>query len=404
MDDLAQRIAALPPEKLALLERRLNQRLGQTGDAVRTAGGGNNGPAPFTDARQETAGRSSDLPQVERVLEPEHLRPDAFAPSHNTPPKPDGEGEYAAPPPRDGPPSGAEEMFVAPFTEAGKAVSGDGLGDAAGGSPNGHDAGMRMAEVDRLSDEDVNAFLSHLSSVGAAAEASPQNGRAAVSDQSPPEEANAGPITSMGRGESHDLLANLDQLSDEEVDSFLDNMFTEEEIEKAYSAINSPLWAQGWPERTAVRPPEPVSRTRPDSSSAVRFTAMSWAGAEARGLFEQAHLTYTLSLQAAGWNAQREIAEAHLTHMQAAREVFTNGGGQDLLDEAAKNYTLALQEARVRRLADAGEAYLKYVEEVQSLWVQLDVEVIDPVSLRAISHGMALVAHSASSNLGWFHM
>jgi FkbM family methyltransferase len=67
MIDLAQRIAALPPEKLALLERRLSKHLGQTGNAAPPSTGGN-GPARLADASTESADRPPDLKLIEQVL------------------------------------------------------------------------------------------------------------------------------------------------------------------------------------------------------------------------------------------------------------------------------------------------------------------------------------------------
>jgi FkbM family methyltransferase len=68
MSDLAQRIAALSPEKLALLERRLKPPSGQSGDLARPDTNGNGAPAARAGQPSDARFSDDELGEIEAVL------------------------------------------------------------------------------------------------------------------------------------------------------------------------------------------------------------------------------------------------------------------------------------------------------------------------------------------------
>lgn len=346
MTDLAQRIAALAPEKLALLERRLSERLGRAGNATLppAGGSGGNGDSRPTDADAESTDRAAGL-------------------------KPND-------------------------------------GDTAAGIPlNGNHHGRSLPEVDRFSDEDVNLFLTHLNTAESAAE-SPSGVRpapdAAAPDQASPEAYDASTITRIGRGEQYDLLTNIDQLFDEEVDAFITNMFTEREIADALSALRAPTPALNHRAPAAARTPAADdSRTRSTSGEyrAEGLASTFTAGADVARLFEQAYLAYARLLQEVGLESQWKAAEAHHAYAWDTREILMQGGDQDLHDEAAQNYARSLEEARAESRRRFEDAYLNYLEEIREVWLQLDAATVGPDSLAAVGRGMAMAANLAAETI-----
>jgi FkbM family methyltransferase len=413
-----------------------------------------------------------DVRQFAAERLPERLQPAALTLLHTLPLQPDGEVDHRALPPPEGPPSAAERAFVAPRTPGEQELaklwaevlnseeigidddffaSGGNWAQATqlisrirqvfgvefsprdmpreatvanlaaviagrqSGSPDadltrgGNHQGRALLEVDRFSDEDVNSFLSHLDTAEAAPEPSAAARQAAPETDSP-RAYDTGPITRIGDDEQYDLLSNLDRLADEEVDSFLANIFTEEEVADAVAFLRSsaaapdraaragalPSAAHGSPNRAA----EPRVRTNSDATRVREIASTLSEGADVARLFELAYLTYARAVQEIGLEAHWETAEAYHAYSWDTHEVLRQGGDRSLLDEASQDYALSLEEADARSRLRFEEAYLNYLEEVREVWLRPGAEAVGPGSLAAIGRGMAMAANLAAGTLG----
>ncbi|HEX8650805.1 MAG TPA: FkbM family methyltransferase [Pyrinomonadaceae bacterium] len=265
-----------------------------------------------------------------------------------------------------------------------------------------------LAQLDRISDEDVNSFLSYLiaEEEEATANALPLTKPALAEfdrrDES--KEPHLVTIDKISRSEGKDLLANLDQLADEDVDSLLTGMFDEEEVLEARSAINfAPAMtrSQGAPgseQLSAI----PYAQTRSSAGGhtlAIDALAGEAAPAQVQRLFEKIYLRYVRALQEAGMSAQRRAEEAHFNYAWSLQEAWMEDRKEEQLEEAAKNYVDALREAQSDSRNRFEDAYLTYVRALRETWMRLDVDAIDPGSLAAVSHNMAMAATFAGSTL-----
>ena len=249
----------------------------------------------------------------------------------------------------------------------------------------------------------MDSFLIHLKNIEAVAEAPAAAAPASTKAPSrlPSEDDYNNLITRVTTGAEYTLLENLHLLSNEEVDLFLDTMFTESEVARALSLINSSAGAPAT--HAAKREPSPLSSPTdapPDRPLSEGLASHRLADAGLIRRFEQAALDLARAVQDAGVNARRQTEEAYFNHLWAAREILAQGGGGELLYEASQDYVVAVQAAQRESQAGVEEAHLTYAREILDIWQQTDVVDLSPSLLWAVSQSMAAAAHFTAEHLG----
>lgn len=190
------------------------------------------------------------------------------------------------------------------------------------------------------------------------------------------------------------------------------------------------------PEKTATKP-----KAAAEKKDKPRFSA----AIDARRAFEDAQFRYQQAVQEAWHTAQRTIADlqeshareqqelasdiqqrslqAHMAFSKSRQESEAEQGferrfdadrafaqtHQELQEEAHKrsaeaqqNFVRALQEIAEKAQTENPyrDAYVAYLQAIREAWSTVDVNVIDPASLAAISNSVASVASSANSLIG----
>lgn len=209
-------------------------------------------------------------------------------------------------------------------------------------------------------------------------------------------------IIRSDRGSEERLLANLDQLSDKEVDWWINYLMAEEDAPETAAAINpAPEGDRGqgqWHRPLLIEEIDAQSSAPSRATQAQEFSTLTSTQAESREQFEEAYLVYARLVQKAWWDSQKQSGEAYLNYVRGMQEAWIDGQGQQS-EEAQFTYTQSMQKVWINTQKLFTDAYLGYVKTLQEIWLQADIEAIDPVTLWAISNSLAMAASIASNTL-----
>jgi hypothetical protein len=188
-----------------------------------------------------------------------------------------------------------------------------------------------LANLDQLSDEEVDVLLGRM----LAEEETPDVTVAAspaskaAASQREPKNTNGNTINRASYGNEEKLLANLDKLSDEEVDVLLGRMLAEEEVPEIAAAVSSASTAVSSQRELSARP-------SPGGLSAQRKTH--------------------------SYNSRAK-------EFSPSAHKFSHGSARDPFEEAYFTYARIIQKATWDYQKRSGEAYLTYIRELQDAWI-----------------------------------
>jgi hypothetical protein len=353
MSEIAQRIASLSPEKLALLERRLKKQEADASSPIER-------DSSLSDKLSKDKSRdytSMANPALSRIRSQDETKQ-----THSS---------------------------------------------AINSLSRGNEENL-LANLDQLSDEEVDTLLGRMLAEEEAARmpAAASLTSTASPSRSEPRNNNGKTINRADSFNEEELLANLDQLSDEEVDMWLGRMLATEKaagMSAASSSASTPVRSQS--ELSGHRSFDLAAQQKSHSRNAQvkEFSSLESSPASVQEPFEHAYFTYARILQKVWWDYQKRSGEAYLTYMRDMQEAWIDAQEQKS-GEAYFTYMQSLQQAWMDAQKRFAEAYLSYLQALQSAWTLVDIEAIDPNSLWAISHSIGMAVSSASSTIASWGM
>lgn len=339
-DKLVQRIAALSAEKLALLDKRLRGNLPRP-----SRGDGEPAPPQATDLRKTRAAPAT----IEVGLEQD--------------PAVAGNGVHVKEEPA---------SFIPAATS--------------------------WPHLDRISDDDVSSFLTHLT---------PElHGEPALSEPPQPgvqslKDSQVEPIRRISRGRERDLVLSLNQLSNEGVDALLSMLLDTPGALQTSSAFAAEAARAGNHDKHLEALLATLSESKGQSTVAASPLESSFQRTSPflDKRFELAYLAYVRAVQEASMKSQRRIGEEQFNLSWSTHEAWVARTEPSRPAELQIRYARAVQQIRTETRRSIDSAFLSYLETLREMWLQADIESFDPRSMASISQSMSLAAAFAINSL-----
>lgn len=108
------------------------------------------------------------------------------------------------------------------------------------------------------------------------------------------------------------------------------------------------------------------------------------------------HWNYLRALQDACESSQKESVRAHQDYLRVVQDASQQPDAQSRVNDANTTLSKAIEDVRNQHGKSAESALRAYVAGLQGALAKIDVNIVDPTSLAALSQSAAVVSHYAA--------